>query len=77
MVTDVGSGSEFSVGEPRFALVEGYDVQTAGTQNYDIDLDGQRFVMIRAVGDESGLPAIPLHVTLNWDQELLERVPVP
>ena len=33
--------------------------------------------MIRAVGDESGLPAIPLHVTLNWDQELLERVPVP
>ena len=77
MVTDVGSGSEFSVGEPRFALVEGYDVQTTGTQNYDIDLDGQRFVMIRAVGDESGLPAIPIYVTLNWDRELLERVAVP
>ena len=76
MVVDVGGGTEFAIDEPRFVL-DGYDIQANGTQNYDIDLDGQRFVMIRAVADESGVPAMPLHVTLNWHEELKRQVPVP
>ena len=65
--------------EPEFAIVsratlfstEGYIRNNAHT-NYDIDLDGQKFLMIQAEGDEADRSRI--NVVLNWFEELKQRV---
>ena len=43
------------------------------TSNWDVAPDG-RFLMIRPDDDEFVAP--PIHVTLNWTEELKRRVPV-
>ncbi len=41
--------------------------------DYDIDVEGSRFLMLKNSATASGR----IHVILNWFQELKERVPVP
>ena len=43
-----------------------------GERQYDVTSDGSRFLMLTAQEDA---PVAPIHVVLNWTQELLERVP--
>ena len=78
MVANVVPGSDGAVGTPR-VLFEGVfapDPYGAGLPNYDVSLDGQRFVMV--TGAESGFGATAQGLVLieNWLQELKERVPV-
>ena len=40
--------------------------------NYDVSPDGQRFLMVKASGQES---VATMNVVLNWFEELKERVP--
>ena len=63
----------FAAGPPM-ALFEGPYVDSSGRW-YDIGPDG-RFLMLKPGWLSTGQEA-PLNVVLNWDQELLERVPVP
>jgi dipeptidyl aminopeptidase/acylaminoacyl peptidase len=70
---DVGEGEEtieISRPIPLFDL----PVVSArvGMDMYDVSLDGERFVNIESDGFDP-----PVEVVLNWDQELLERVPHP
>ena len=68
----VETGETFSAGVPE-TVYEGTFFAAQGIQ-WDIDTDGQRFLVIKNVestGDEE------LHIVLNWFEELKEKVPVP
>ena len=74
MVVDVVSQTNFSASKPR-VLFEGRFLPTpATTPNYDVLRDGQKFLMVKAAGqDEQGRTQI--NVVLNWLEELKHRVP--
>jgi hypothetical protein len=52
---------------------------TLGYRDFDITPDGERFVMIypAELADREALPRARIDVVLNWQQELISRVPVP
>ena len=67
----IGSGETFQRGSPTL-LFERPHRAGMFSPEYDVDLDGQRFLIVEAQAAVSQLDLI-----LNWDQELLERVPIP
>jgi len=72
MAVSVQTEPSFSVGKPRL-LFEGsyvYAQFAPWKQYYDISPDGQQFVMIKEAGQA------PIHVVLNWFEELKRLVPV-
>ena len=73
MVVTVAMGATLTLGTPE-VLFEGPYV--SGLERaYDLGPDG-RFLMMKPVRSEG--EAVPqINVVLNWDKELLERVPVP
>ena len=49
-----------------------------GIRHYDVSPEGQRFLMISTGGSaDAGAGTEEINVVLNWDKELLERVPIP
>ncbi len=44
--------------------------------NYDVTPDGQQFVFVQPMGDESDQHASEIRVVLNWIEELKEKVPI-
>jgi len=76
MVVEVTTQPNFAPGSPK-ALFEGqFYTAGEGNTNYDVDPDGQRFVMIKAVEAEEGQPG-QINVILNWFEELKRLVPTP
>ena len=76
MVVSVQTEPTFVPGQPE-VLFEGEYRRTprnSGSRNYDVTPDGQRFLMVE--GRETS-QAVPIHVTLNWFEELRELVPPP
>ena len=74
IAVDITTEPTFSAGTPR-PLFEGFFQRSAGTLSaYDVTADGQRFVMIREGGLDSG--ASQINVVLNWFEELKRRVPI-
>ena len=77
MVVDVDTGAIFSSETPEHVFAAPYFVARLMTSRpWDLADDG-RFLMVKpgAPGRETG--AAHITVVLNWDQELLERVPIP
>jgi Tol biopolymer transport system component len=73
MVVTVETEPTFRSGRPE-VLFEGRYVSTrflAGYQYYDISPEGQRFLMIKAVGQSA-----QINVILNWFEELKRLVPI-
>jgi serine/threonine-protein kinase len=69
-----GGPSSFSAGKPR-TLFEGPYLPTAGSlPYYDVNPDGQRFLMLKPVESQSSAPT-QINVVLNWFEELKRRVP--
>ena len=73
------------VAEPDFAFrneqtlpIEGF-ITVPFYRDYDLTPDGERFVMVFSADQTEGGESLPpqINVVLNWDQELLERVPIP
>ena len=64
----------FAASSPRL-LLEGRPATLAAgvTSLYDVALDGQRFIMARGAGPESG--STQVHVVLDWTEELKRQVP--
>ena len=61
-------------------VVEGDYVYAPGQgRNWDISLDGQRFLMLKEADQDGADSSASRNITvvLNWHSELLERVPVP
>ncbi len=44
---------------------------------YDIDVSGERFIMVSVADTPDGTSSRQINVVLNWFEELKERVPVP
>ena len=44
-----------------------------GPANYDVTADGQRFLMVKPA-DTERVP-VPIHIVVNWFDELKRRVP--
>ena len=77
MVAEVAATvPELVFGVPRQLFEGHYDRHpwglTIGQRNYDVMPDGQRFIMLRRA--DARLPRF--NVVLNWDSELLARVPI-
>jgi hypothetical protein len=82
MVVEVTTDPILDVGPPR-ELFRG-TVSPGGSPRarYSVTLDGQRFLMsgAHAASEDTGIESVSrqqINVVLNWDQELLERVPIP
>jgi serine/threonine-protein kinase len=66
----VQATSTFNAGTPK-KLFDGRDfAATAAVRDYDVSLDGQRFLMIK---DPTSTPSMV--VVVNWSEELKARVP--
>ncbi len=63
-------GERFSFGEPR-PLFDGPYMDMDGAANYDVTLDGRRFLMVKVSEEE--LRPTRLEVVLNWFEELRAR----
>ncbi len=74
MVVAVSTEGEFSAGSPT-ELFEHPGLQTSiNNPNYDVSLDGQRFVLAEPVGyDATEAPQATIRVVLNWFAEFKDR----
>ena len=80
MTVPVEIESEFEAGVPEPAWPDDVDVRWTRTsleRNYDVALDGERFLIIKRESEEENAAQARFDVVLNWHQELLERVPLP
>ena len=68
MAVAVRTVPTFTTEKPRL-LFEGSYVLRPNVANYDVSLDGQRFLMIKEEGQA------PINVILNWFEELERLVP--
>jgi len=74
MAADIANQAGFAAGRPR-KLFEGRygDSPNPVTANYDVSLDGQRFLMTKESEQSSSVTQI--NVVLNWFEELKQKVP--
>ena len=71
MVVTVQTVPEFGVSAPKELFSGRYESGWASA-NYDIDPNGQRFIMIKP---DERLEPTQINVVLNWSEELKEKVP--
>ena len=71
MVVDITTEPTFKAGTPRVLLEGTFLLRNNIGVNYDISLDGQRFLVVQ--GSDANLTQ--LNVVLNWFEELKQRVP--
>jgi serine/threonine-protein kinase len=70
MAVAIGAGTSF--GSPHLLFDAPWMTNTSSRTNYDVSLDGQRFVAVRTI-EPGSVPRI--HVVLNWADELKRQVP--
>ena len=72
MSVSVQTSPSVALGTPRLL----FEVPNLGPfLPFDVHPDGERFVVVRSVGTDSGTTQI--NVVLNWTEELTERAPAP
>ncbi len=69
-VTVASTGSDLTLSVPRVLFERRYGFETSTIANYDVSLDGTRFLFVK---DEVGAGRI--NIVLNWFTELQQRVP--
>jgi serine/threonine-protein kinase len=77
MRVGVASGPAWTPSAPTKALEAGYVVSTSGVvyRNYDIAPDGQRLLMMKAVGNDATSAPPQIVVVQHFDEELKRLVP--
>ena len=75
MAVDIAPQPTFSVGNPSELFVFPRIAQIAPPSRsvYDVSPDGQRFLVVQL--PEPPQEPTPIHVVLNWFEELKRRVP--
>jgi eukaryotic-like serine/threonine-protein kinase len=73
MAVDITTQAGFAAGKPRMLFEGGYEPAPVPNFNYDVSLDGQRFLMLKP--SESAQAPTQINVVLNWFEELKRRVP--
>ncbi|MBI4458551.1 MAG: serine/threonine-protein kinase [Acidobacteria bacterium] len=76
MAADVSTQPTFSTSNPRelFKLQRVTGIAPPSSAIYDVSPDGQRFLMVQQ--NEPPQEPTPIHVVLNWFEELKRKVPV-
>jgi Tol biopolymer transport system component len=74
MAVDVAAQASFAAGKPHMLFEGPYAPTPATFPNYDVSLDGQRFLMLKPVEQARAAPA-QINVVLNWFEELKQKVP--
>jgi len=70
------SGRTWNTGTPTKLLEGRYLTEvSAGVRMYDVSPDGQRFLMIKALGTDASAAPPALIVVQHWDEELKRLVP--
>jgi serine/threonine-protein kinase len=73
------SGTTFVAGPPMTILKTRYHAGNSllrlDLRGYDVDADGQRFLMIKEPASAQSAPAVSMTVVLNWTEELKQRLP--
>jgi eukaryotic-like serine/threonine-protein kinase len=73
MAVEITTQPSFTVGKPKMLFEGPYKLSGGGLANYDVAADGQRFLMVKPVGQEQA--ATQIDVVLNWTEELKRLVP--
>jgi serine/threonine-protein kinase len=78
MGLEIATAGGITFRNPKTLPIQGAQM-TLGYRDFDIMPDGERFAMIypAEVTARQPLPAARIDVVLNWQQEVLSRVPVP
>ena len=71
----LSSDEVFERGRPSLLFEGPYRGDTTGNAAYDVSFDASHFLMITR--ETSNTAEMQLNVVLGWQEELLERVPVP
>jgi hypothetical protein len=76
MSVDIQTQPSFAVGKTTPLPIEG--IIDTGPRSYDITPDGKYFLVMVAKSqvDPTKAPSEQFNVTLNWFEELKQRVPV-
>jgi serine/threonine-protein kinase len=74
MAVDFAAGSAFHAGAPH-TLFEGHFRRAHPRRNYDVDPDGQHFIMLRPAETLHEEHVSRLNVVLHWSEELKRRAP--
>ncbi len=74
MAVDVAAQASFAAGKPHMLFEGPYAPTPATFPNYDVSLDGQRFLMLKPVEQARAAPT-QINVVLNWFEELKQKVP--
>jgi Tol biopolymer transport system component len=75
MAVEVTTGSTFSIGQSK-VLFQGPYLPTPTTfPNYDVSLDGRRFLMVKNAAGQGQSASAQIVVVQNWIEELKRRVP--
>jgi eukaryotic-like serine/threonine-protein kinase len=74
MAADVTTQPSFSAGTPKVLFERHYQGTAVPTPNYDVSLDGQRFLMLKPTEQSEAAPT-QINVVLNWFEELKQKVP--
>ena len=74
MVVAVSTEGEFSAGSPTELFEHAGLRNSFNNPNYDVSLDGQRFILAEPVGyDETEAPQATVRVVQNWFAEFEDR----
>jgi Tol biopolymer transport system component/predicted Ser/Thr protein kinase len=74
LAVDITTQPSFAAGKPRLLFQGPYLPSPATSSNYDVSLDGQRFLMVKPNEQEQTAPT-QINVVLNWFEELKQKVP--
>ena len=74
MVVEVQTTPSFTRNQPR-TLFEGPFGDTVPVRSWDVDPDGQRFVMLSDPSQVEAQPVTRINIVLNWFEELRRLVP--
>jgi serine/threonine-protein kinase len=74
MAVGVTTMPSFSVGKPKMLFEGPFELAPATFPNYDVSLDGQRFLMLEP-SEQRQAALTQFNVVLNWFEELKRRVP--
>ncbi len=75
MAVDIATQPVFAAGRPTELFPGDYVRISAAIPNYDVSLDGQRFLMVQPSARTNATPT-QIVVVVNWFEELKRLAPI-
>jgi eukaryotic-like serine/threonine-protein kinase len=72
MSIEITTRPGFAAGTPKMLFEGPYELSPVPTANYDVSSDGQGFLMLKPIEQDS--PPTQINVVLNWFEELKQKV---